>query len=117
MDIQYSTEKANDVLIFTVLDEHINHSNAASLKEKLFVEVADGNIQLVLDLKNVRDLDSSGLGALLFGKRQANNAGGELVLATVASSVENMIRIAQLSHVFQIFPDVPSALQYFKEEN
>ncbi len=113
MDIQYATEKQNEVLVFTVLDEFVNHSNAASLKEKLFVEIAEGNSQLVLNLGNVRELDSSGLGALLFGKRQANNAGGDMVLATVAPGVENMIRIAQLSHVFQIFPDVPSAVNFF----
>ena len=114
MDIEYSVEKKGDVVVFTIQQKEVNHNNAASLKEKLFLEIADGNSKIVLDMKNVTEMDSSGMGALLFGKRQANNAGGDLVLVSVAPAIQSMMRIAQLSRVFEIFSGVSEAVKSFR---
>ncbi|MEJ2050307.1 MAG: STAS domain-containing protein [Calditrichota bacterium] len=111
MDIQYDFKKQDEVLIFTILDKDITHQNAASLKEKLFVEIAQGHNRIILDLKDVNELDSSGLGALLFGKRQADNAGGNILLVAVKPSVQSMIRIAQLSRVFASYETVEEAMK------
>lgn len=110
MDIQCKTEKKKGTLIFTITHRSVNHNNAASLKEKIFLEIADGNSKLVMDLTQVNEMDSSGLGALLFGKRQANNAGGNMVFVGVNQSIQTMIRIAQLARVFEIFPTLDEAV-------
>jgi anti-sigma B factor antagonist len=114
MEIDVATETRDGLVIFTVNEEVVDHNNAASLKEKVFLEIADGENRIILNLNNISDLDSSGLGALLFGKRQAENAGGDMVLAGVSSSVRTMIRIAQLTHVFKIFPDVEKAIEFLR---
>jgi len=114
MDIEYSVEKKENVVVFTILQKEVNHNNAASLKEKLFLEIADGNNKIVLDMKNVTEMDSSGMGALLFGKRQANNTGGDLLLVSVAPSIQSMMRIAQLSRVFEMFSSVKEAVEFFQ---
>ncbi len=116
MDIQCQIESKDDIRIITILDEKVAHENAPSLKEKLFLEIADGHHKLVLDLHKVKDMDSSGLGALLFGKRQANNSGGDLVLVGANESIQTIIRIAQLSRVFENFPTTEEAVRFFKEQ-
>ncbi|MEJ2637641.1 MAG: STAS domain-containing protein [Calditrichia bacterium] len=113
MEIQTSIRKQDDIIVFTITDREVTHNNSASLKEKLFLEIADGNKQIVLDMLNVKEMDSSGLGALLFGKRQANNAGGNVVFVSENPHVQTMIRIAQLSHVFEFYPTVEDALKSF----
>lgn len=115
MEIRVEVNKQDKVLVFTILDKEINHKNAASFKEKLFLQIAQGSPQIVLDLKNVDELDSSGLGALLFGKRQADNAGGNILLVSVNPSVQSMIRIAQLSRVFESFSTVDEAIAIFQK--
>jgi anti-sigma B factor antagonist len=79
----------------------------------MFLEIANGNIKIILDMNNVSEIDSSGLGALLFGKRQADNAGGNIVLVAVHPSVQSIIRIAQLSRVFDMYNSVDEALSAF----
>jgi len=115
MDIKCTTEKKEDILVFKILQNEVNHNNAASLKEKLFLEIADGNNKIVLDLENVNELDSSALGALLFGKRQANNAGGNLVLVSVSPQIQTLLRIAQLSRVYEMFATVTKAVEFFQK--
>lgn len=117
MDIKTRTEKSENVIVLTILQEKLTHHHAAPLKEKLFLEIADGNNRIALSLKNVKRIDSSSLSALLFGKRQTIQAGGDLVLIAVQPEVKSMIRIAQLSHVFQVFPTVDEAVAFLKKKN
>ena len=109
MDIQATIKKEKNVVIFTILDSQVNHTNSASLKEKLFLEIADGKSRIILNLKNVVEMDSSGVGALLFGKRQASNTGGNIVLVSVNEGIQSLLRIAQLSRVFDTCDNLEEA--------
>jgi anti-sigma B factor antagonist len=115
MEINIDIENKEEAVILRIDENEVNHSNAASLKEKLFLEIADGNVKIVLDLGKVKEMDSSGLGALLFGKRQASNAGGNMFLVSVQPAVSSMLRIAQLSRVFDIFDSTDEALASYNK--
>lgn len=115
MEIQTEVNKENGIVIFTIVDKEVNHSNAASLKEKLFVEIAGGNNQIILDLKNVNEMDSSGLGALLFGKRQATNSQGNILLVAVNPAIQSLLRIAQLNRVFETHESLEDAKKVFRK--
>lgn len=115
MEIQLESKKENGVVVLSIKDREINHNNSASLKEKIFLEIADGNNKIVLDLQKVTEMDSSGLGALLFGKRQANNSGGNIVLVSVQPAVQSLLRIAQLTRVFEVYNTVKEAIKFYKK--
>jgi anti-sigma B factor antagonist len=115
MEINIDIENKEEAVIFRIDENEVNHGNAASLKEKLFLEIADGNVRIILDLGKVKEMDSSGLGALLFGKRQATNAGGNMLLVSVQPAVSSMLRIAQLSRVFDMFESADQALASFSK--
>ncbi len=115
MDIKVEVIKENSIVIITVVAKEVNHNNAASLKEKLFVEIAGGNNQIILDLKNVNEMDSSGLGALLFGKRQASNAKGNILLVAVNPAIQLLLRIAQLNRVFDTYENLEDAKKVFQQ--
>ncbi|MBN2366629.1 MAG: STAS domain-containing protein [Calditrichaeota bacterium] len=113
MEIQIDVSRDDSVVVFTILDKEVNRSNSASLKEKIFVEIAEGNNKIILDLKNVAEMDSSGLGALLFGKRQASNSEGNILLVSVNPAIQSLLRIAQLNRVFDTFESVEDARKNF----
>jgi len=115
MEIQLESKKENGVVVLSIKDREINHNNSASLKEKILLEIADGNNKIVLDLQKVTEMDSSGLGALLFGKRQANNSGGNIVLVSVQPAVQSLLRIAQLTRVFEVYNTVKEAIKFYKK--
>lgn len=114
MGLQYNSQEKAGVLIFSIEEERITHDHAAALKETIFLKIADGYSRIVLDLSRVKEIDSSGLGALLFAKRQADSSQGDLKLAAASESVENIIRIAQLSRVFDLHNSVEAAVEAFK---
>jgi len=113
MELKADIKKEKGVVVLSIKDKELSHNNSASLKEKIFLEIADGNSKMVLDLKKVQEMDSSGLGALLFGKRQASNAGGNIVLVSVSPAVQSLLRIAQLNRVFETYESVKDAIKSY----
>jgi anti-sigma B factor antagonist len=65
---------------------------------------------VVVDLASVTYLDSSGLAVLIEGMQKVQEYGGKFILANVQESVQHILDIARLDQVFQISPDVDSAL-------
>ena len=65
---------------------------------------------LVIDMENVSYIDSSGLAVLIEAMQKVEKYGGKFALAALQESVKPIFEIARLDQVFQIYPDVDSAL-------
>ena len=88
------------------IDLHVSPEVAESLRA-----VIENKPQvLVVDLAKTTYLDSSGLAVLIEGMQNVQQYGGKFALANVQESVQHIFEIARLDQVFQIFPDVDSAL-------
>jgi anti-sigma B factor antagonist len=105
-----STEVRGDRTVLTVVEERLDASNSAELRETMLHLLETGGLQLVVDLSQVSFIDSSGLGALLSGFKSANLRSGSLVLAGLQSRVQSMFELTRLHRVFEIFPSVDDAL-------
>jgi len=70
--------------------------------------------KIVLDLRQVKRLNSSGLAALMVAKASLRNAGGDLKLANVEGEVHSLFMITKLITIFETFSSVDRALKSFK---
>jgi len=88
------------------IDMHISPEVAESLRAM----TATRPNRVVVDLTKVTYLDSSGLAVLIEGMQNVQEYGGQFAVAGVQESVKHIFEIARLDQVFQIFPDVDTAL-------
>jgi anti-sigma B factor antagonist len=88
------------------IDLHVSPNVAASLK--MMIEKKPK--QLIVDLAGVTYIDSSGLAALIEGMQTVQEYRGKFALTGLQEPVRTIFEIARLDQVFQIFPDVDSAL-------
>jgi len=88
------------------IDLHISPEVAESLRTM----TAKKPKQVVIDLTKVTYLDSSVLAVLIEGMQNFQEYGGKFAVAGVQESVQQIFEIARLDQVFQIFPNVDSAL-------
>lgn len=65
---------------------------------------------LIIDLAQVRFIDSSGLGALLSGYKNAGLRSGSFVLAGLQPRVQSMFELTRLHRVFEIYASLQEAL-------
>ncbi|PYL14282.1 MAG: anti-anti-sigma factor [Verrucomicrobia bacterium] len=88
------------------IDLHISPNVTASLS--MMIEKKPK--QLIVDLSRVTYIDSSGLAALIEGMQNTEEYGGKFALAGLQETIRTIFEIARLDQVFQIFPDVDTAL-------
>ncbi len=88
------------------IDLHVSPEVAESLRTM----IAKKPTTVVVDLAEVTYLDSSGLAVLIEGMQNVREYGGKFALANVQESVQHIFDLARLDQVFQIFPNVDSAL-------
>jgi anti-sigma B factor antagonist len=66
---------------------------------------------LVLDLRGLSFLDSSGLARLLAANRRARREQRRLLLVRGGKTVQRLLAITAVGHHFETVPEVPQALQ------
>lgn len=108
--MKMKTESLEGRTVLTVLEERLDASNSAELRDAILSQLEPEGRQLVLDLSQVSFIDSSGLGALLSGFKTANLRSGTLVLAGLQPRVQSMFELTRLHRVFEIFPSTAAAL-------
>ena len=89
--------------------------DATTLNSKLHDLVEAGTKQVVLDLKGVEFINSSGLGLMIGGASLMKNAGGALKLANASTKIAALIKITRLGPVFESFASVNDAVKSFKK--
>ena len=90
------------------LSGDIDLATAPALRARL-TDLLDGGCSLVLDLRELRFIDSTGLGVLVGALRRVRADGRELRLAGPPPGVHRVFSVTGLDHVFRIFPSVEEA--------
>jgi len=107
----YSLSRQADISIMKVNEVRLDSAKAPVFKTELLRLIAAGAKKILVNLEKVKSIDSSGLGALTFGKRQLDEIGGEMSVCCVQEKVLSLFRIAALDRVFAIYDTVEDALQ------
>lgn len=104
------TEKHNGKTILSLKEERLDAHNSGELKDRILKVLEDGSHHLIIDLAQVRFIDSSGLGALLSGYKNAGLRSGSFVLAGLQPRVQSMFELTRLHRVFEIYASLQEAL-------
>lgn len=68
---------------------------------------------LILDLKKVHFIDSSGLGVILGRFKRLSGTGGRLSAVNVSDQVKRIFELSGLLKIMNIYPDRQKALENF----
>ncbi len=108
--MNFTNEKIQNTIVIHLNEERLDAHNSAELKVELQRLFESGNPAILVDLKNVRFIDSSGLGALVSGFKNATTNQGTLKLSSLQPQVKSMFELTRLHRVFEIFPTTDDAL-------
>lgn len=106
-------EEKSDITVISVKEERLDAHNSNELKEEIHSLFDGGKKSILVDLRDVRFIDSSGLGALVSGFKNAISHQGNLKLAGLQSQVKSMFELTRLHRVFEIFDTTAEALENF----
>ena len=81
--------------------------------ELLHKYVDEEKINVVVDLSDVKFMNSSGLGMLIGGLTTMKKANGSLKLARVTEKIESLLIITKLVTIFEFYDSVDEAVNSF----
>jgi len=106
-------ERVGEVAVVVVPVEELDAGNVAEFKRDL-APVLEANGKVVLDLKRLRFLDSSGLGAFLSCLRKLNAKNGDLKLCGLSKQVRAVFELVRMHRIFEIFGTPEEAVRSFQ---
>jgi anti-sigma B factor antagonist len=110
--MQISIEKIKDVIIAKPLIDVLDANNAKDFKSAMLSEIANKK-KVILDMNQIKFLDSSGCGMILSCLRQLNSEGGDLKILGLQKPVQTMLKLVRMHRILEIFEQKEEAVNSF----
>jgi len=113
MALQIIEKDVNGVTVLALLGRVVLGDESNQLRTRLKDFVTEGKPKLVLDLAEVKYIDSAGLGTLVAGFTSAQNKGVDMKLANLTKKFDEQLHITKLVTVFDVYDTVEDAVKSF----
>ncbi|WP_085523483.1 anti-sigma F factor antagonist [Tuberibacillus sp. Marseille-P3662] len=111
MSLQINLETKNQVLCIRLSGE-LDHHTAEQLRNQVNLALQNQNIKhMLLNLGELRFMDSSGLGVILGRYKQIAAGGGEMVVCSISPDVRRLFEMSGLFKIVRLEEDESFALQ------
>ena len=105
-------EKYNAVII-DLIGNVMGGDDTKEFNELLHKLIDEGKKNIIVDLSEVKFMNSSGLGMLISGLTTMKRENGSIKLASVTEKIESLLIITKLITIFEIYDSVDEAVKSF----
>jgi anti-sigma B factor antagonist len=110
-------EAIGDVYLLRLSGQLMGGPDADAVRETILSALNQGYKNLLVDLKDVSWVNSTGLGILISSHITVSNNGGSLKLMRVSRRIDSIFMVTRLNTVFQVFDSEPEALASFQTDS
>jgi anti-sigma B factor antagonist len=114
MAMQMTSREVDGVFVVTLEGRIVLGEESHSLREKLKSVLAEGKKKIVLNMADIKYIDSSGLGALLAAHYSAKTQGASMRLCNLGGKFYEVLQITKLLTVFDVYDSEPAAVNSFQ---
>jgi anti-sigma B factor antagonist len=108
--------KKGEIVILVPQFTELEGANAAKMKTAISELIQENNHKIVIDFINVIFVDSSGLGSLVAGLKNAHSNNSNLVFCNIAANIHSLLELTRLVRVFKIVNNADEALNSFEQK-
>jgi anti-anti-sigma factor len=102
----------NNSTIVTV-NGSIDALTAPDLAKALINQIAEGHVNLVVNLIGVEFMSSAGLRTLLGAVKEARSHGGDLRIASTNPGIDKVLKMSGFNNIAKVFPSQAEAVLSF----
>ena len=113
-ELDVKQRQAGDVTILDCNGSIRMGDGAVSLRNAIRGLNEQGNKKILLNLSEVKNVDSSGIGELIANYTTVKRQGGQLKLLNLTDRIQNLLVITKLLTVFDSFDNEAEALKSFQ---
>jgi anti-sigma B factor antagonist len=100
--MKFSHKLDDDILILVLEGDLIGENSGIDLIEAINTQVEAGVKKCIIDISDLRYINSSGIGVLITILTKFRNRGGEVCLLEPSDSVKKLLIITKLNAIFHV---------------
>jgi len=113
--MNFAQEISSNTLVLRVSGDLIGEDNGTQLVGAVNDAVSHKVLTCIIDISDLRYINSSGIGVLITILTKFRNKGGEVYLMKPSESVRKLLVITKLNAIFQVVQSVEEALNHSKK--
>lgn len=110
--MKFSLDKTERYTIFKLEEENLNSVLAPDLKSEFVLLSNEGVRNLILDMSDVKYVDSSGLSAILTANRLWKSLGCFVLTNVNHPAVKKLIEISRLESILTLISTIDESIDY-----
>jgi len=114
MTVQMTSHEVDDVIVVALEGRIVLGEESHALREKLNGLLAEGKKKIVLNMADVKYIDSSGLGALVAAHYSAKTQSASMRLCNLGEKFYELLQITKLLTVFDVYDSQAAAVNSFQ---
>ncbi len=114
MLFDYKLEKKGSTCIIHLSGNLIEGNQAIPLLKETDNILQDGTRVIILELKNLKYMNSMGLGTLITMLTKARKTSGEVIICGVSQKIKELLIITKLNSVFTVTETLEEAIKKIK---
>jgi anti-sigma B factor antagonist len=114
MTVIMTNREVDGVTVVTLEGRIVLGEESHSFREKLKSLLAEGKKKIVLNMANIKYIDSSGLGALVAAQFSAKTQSASVRLCNLGKKFHEVMQITKLLTVFDVYDTEAAAISSFQ---
>ncbi len=110
---EYTKSERDGVIIFTLAGS-LDIGTVSTMKADLDSLLSTGQHNVIFELSDLEQIDSSGIGAIIALFKRVRTNKGTVKIARLVGQPKEIFSLLRLDRVFEIHDDVESALKSFR---
>jgi anti-sigma B factor antagonist len=115
MALKMTNSEVDGISVLTLDGRIVLGVEGKALHEKLKSLIAEGNKKIILNMDNIKYIDSAGLGILVAAHFSAKTHGASLKLSNLGSRFQEVLQITKLLTVFDVYNMEAAAVASFSK--
>ena len=111
--LKMTTSESDGTSVVTLDGRILLGEESQALSERLNALIAQGKKQIVLNMENIKYIDSRGLGILVAAHVSATNQGASIKLSNLGRKFQELLQITKLVTVFEVCKTEAAAVASF----
>lgn len=112
--IKMTNREVDGVSVVTLDGRIVLGEESNSFREKLKSMLAEGKKKIVLNMANIKYIDSSGLGTLVAAHVSAKNQGASVRLCNLGNKFHEIMQMTKLLTIFDVYDTEAAAVSSFQ---
>lgn len=112
--MNYDINERYNCVVIALNGKVMGGPDAKTFRSDLHELIEEDKKNVIVDLSNVKFMNSSGLGILIGGLTTMKNAGGDMKICGATDKIKSLLMVSQLIKIFDHYDTLDEALDAYQ---